>query len=127
MKSAVQRDETAPLFAPVLRPVLERKLDRHLHGRRAVVAVKDVAEALRRELYQPLGELGRRLMGDAGERGVAEALGLLAERRDQPWMAVAEHGGPPRCVGIDVGRAVEVVEARPFARSTTSGFVSARY
>ncbi len=112
MVGAVERDEAAAPGPPLLPVELERELERDLDRGGAVVAEEDALQPGGRDRDQLLGEAGRGLVRDAGERGVREAAGLRRERGHEPGVAVTEGGDVPARVGVEVAAPVEVEEAR---------------
>ncbi len=112
--AAGQADETGLDGAAAVAPVVEAHFQCDLDRGGAVARVKTVAKRAAGSPSQTLGKLHHRLMAEAGEQHVLELAELVAKRRVDARIAVAEQVYPPRADGVEVTMAVEVVE--PAAR-----------
>ena len=98
---APQRDESPPIGAPAGRLDLHRELERHLDRHRPGVREEHVRERVRGDADELLGQRHRRLVGQAAEHDVAEAVDLRVQGRVEGRVAVPVHGTPPRAHGVD--------------------------
>jgi hypothetical protein len=103
----------AVFFGPAaVAPVMGAHLERDLGGAGAVAAVKGMAQAGQRA--QPFGEFHHRLVREAGQHDVVQRVQLLAQRRLDVRMAVAEQVDPPGADAVQVAPAFKVVQPHAF-------------
>ena len=90
-------------------------LDGDFDGRRAVVREEAAVESGGREAHQSFRERDGGLMGEAGEDHMLEPVELLAHRRVDPRVGMAEEIHPPGADGIEIAPAFEVLEPHALA------------
>jgi hypothetical protein len=106
-------------FSPDVAPVVEAHLQRHFHGGGAVVRVEALRESGRRNGRERFGELDDRLVREARQDHLLEALELRRHRRVDARVRVAEEVHPPGADGVEITLAGEILE--PHARAAPDG------
>jgi len=114
-------DEADLVGSAALLPVLEAHFQGHFHRRRTVVGQKHPIQVARRQGHQPLRQFRRRLVGEAGEDVVGDALRLLLQGAVEARMVVAEQVDPPGGDAVDVAPAVHVDEPGALAAGDGDG------
>ena len=94
-----------------LLPVVEAHLERDLGGGRAVGCVERMRET-GRQGGQPLRELDRGGMREAGEHRVRQRVELLGDGSVDARVRMPEQVDPPRAHRIEIAAAVEVMQPR---------------
>src|SRR5256885_10220242 len=93
--SVLQADES-PTALAALKPPLECHLERDFDGRGTAVGVEHPAQAVGRELEQPLSELDGRWMGETQHGRMSHASELLGDCIVQRRVAMAVNVAPQR-------------------------------
>ncbi len=115
MVAVGERDETLLLRVSPVAPVVEAHLDRHFHRGRAIVGVEATIQSRRRDGGQRLRQRDHRLMSEAGQDHLFEAVELPANGRVDALIRMAEKVHPPRTDGVEIVLAREVLEPDPVA------------
>ena len=89
---------------------MKTHLERDLHRRGTVAAVKAVAELVAGEFRQALGEFNYGLVGKTREHGVFQRVDLIAQRGVDVRVAVTEEIHPPRTHRVEITLAVKVIQ-----------------
>jgi hypothetical protein len=113
MVAAGQREEAVALRAAVLLPILERDFQCDLNRGRAIVAVEDAAEAVRRNANELSSKPRSRLVRRRRERAVHHSFGLPRNGRPKTWMPVPNVVTPPRPTRIENPPPLRRDEPRP--------------
>ena len=96
-----QADESLSRRLAPIHPELHRHLHGHFDGHGAGVAEERMVEAAGHEPRQAVRQPHGLGMVDAPEHHVRQPMGLVHNRCDQVWVAMAVADGPPRGQGVD--------------------------
>jgi len=103
-------DEFLLVGETAIAPGVEAHLQGDFDGGGAIGGEEGVPEAILREGGEALGEFDGGLVRAAGEHGVFERIELVFERRVDTRIGVTEQVDPPGADGIEIAKAVAVIE-----------------